>query len=122
MTAVRKPGIRKRVWTNAPSSTDTAELARDAQAAVDEVDGKMMIVTFKNRVWAPPMSIDTGGRCPDAVISGSAQQVGFPAHAFFGSLGLAWDFTNSQVRLLSAGSLVTGTAYNVSFLLFFGGG
>lgn len=118
----QSPGIRKRVWTTAPSSTNVAELARDAQGAIDAVDAKLQIATFKKVVWAPPLFIDTGGRCPDAVKPGSAQSVGAPLFASFESGGLAWDFTNGQVRVTSASSLVVGTLYNFSILLFFGGG
>lgn len=122
MTSSLTPGIRKRVWTTAPTSTDVAELARDAHAAIGAVDAKLQIATFKHVVWAPPLFIDTGGRCPDAVKPGSAQSVGAPLFASFESGGLAWDFTTGQVRITSAASLVTGTLYNFSFLLFFGGG
>lgn len=118
----RSPGIRKRVWTTDPSSTNVAELARDAQGAIDAVDAKLQIATFKNVAWVPPLFIDTGGRCPDAVIPGSAQSVGAPIFASFASGGLNWDFTTGQVRITSAPSLQTGTLYNFSILIFFGGG
>lgn len=118
----RSPGIRKRVWTTSPSSTNVAELARDAQGAIDAVDAKLQIATFENVAWVPPLFIDTGGRCPDAVIPGSAQAVGAPIFASFAAGGLSWDFTTGKVRVMSAPSLLTGTLYNFSILLFFGGG
>jgi len=117
----RTPGIRKRIWSTDPNSTNVAELARDAQGAIDEVDGKLMIATFDNFAWAPPIFIDTGGRCPAAVVPGSAQSNGAPARSSFASGGMLWDFNDGKVRVISAGSLIVGTAYNFSILLFFGG-
>jgi hypothetical protein len=122
MTTSLRPSIRKRIWTNDPTSTNVAELARDTQAAVSEVDGKLMIATFTNLVWSPPVYIDTQGRCPDAVVPGSAQGVGAPAHSSFASGGMLWDFIDGKVRVISAGSLIVGSPYNFSILLFFGGG
>lgn len=117
----RTAGIRKRIWSEGPSSTNVAELARDTQGAIDEVDGKLMIATFTTTVWAPPVFIDTQGRCPAAVVPGSAQSVGAPASSSFASGGMLWDFFNGQVRVISAGGLIVGNAYNFSILLFFGG-
>ena len=115
-----KPGIRKRVWSGNPSATDVAELARDAQGAIDAVDAKLQVVEFKDTIWSPPHFIDTQGRCPTAVLPGNARPSGSPTNIQLGASPI-WDFFNGKVRVTQMNGPVQGTSYTFSLILFYGG-
>jgi hypothetical protein len=122
MTAARTQSIRKRIWTgDTTKPSDTAELARDVAGAIDAVDAKLMVVEFKDTVYAPPHFIDTQGRCPTSVKSGTGRPSGQPNNVGLNADPL-WDFYNGQVRISNMSGLTLGTQYTFSFLLFFGGG
>lgn len=122
MIKARTQSIRKRIWTgDSTAPTDAAELARDVAGAIDAVDAKLMVVEFKDTVYAPPHFIDTQGRCPASVKPGSARPSGQPNNIGMTADPL-WDFFNGQVRIINMSGLTLGTQYTFSFLLFFGGG
>jgi hypothetical protein len=113
--------LRKAIWAAGEdtriSPTDVGEAMRDLDQRVRSVNG-VDVRVFLSFVYAPPFTIDTNGIVPASVLIGQVRVPGATGTTVI-STQPSWDFFDGKVRVNSIGGIAAGTAYNITFLIFY---